>query len=87
MKITVLGATGNAGSRLVAEALSRGHEVTAVVRDSNRANDLPAAARVRTVDIGNVAEVSKSAPARMLSFRLSGLRPATRTIWFRQPDR
>ena len=34
MKITILGATGNAGSRVVAEAMSRGHEVTAVVRES-----------------------------------------------------
>ena len=34
MRITVLGSTGNVGRRVVAEALSRGHEVTAVVRDS-----------------------------------------------------
>ena len=47
MKITILGATGNAGSRVVAEALSRGHEVTAVVRNSTRSNDLPAAVRPR----------------------------------------
>ena len=59
MKVTVLGATGNAGSRLVAEALSRGHEVTAVVRNSSRASGLPAAARIRTADVGNVEEVSK----------------------------
>jgi len=59
MKITVLGATGNAGSRLVTEALSRGHEVTAVVRNSNSSNDLPAAVRVRTGDVGNVADVTR----------------------------
>ena len=59
MKITVLGATGNAGSRVVAEALSRGHEVTAAVRNSAGSNDLPAAAKVRAGDAGNVAYVTK----------------------------
>jgi putative NADH-flavin reductase len=33
MKIIVFGANGRVGSRVVAEALARGHEVTAVVRD------------------------------------------------------
>jgi uncharacterized protein len=33
MKIVVFGATGNIGRRIVREALSRGHEVTGVVRD------------------------------------------------------
>lgn len=32
MKIAVIGASGNAGTRLVREAQSRGHEVTAVTR-------------------------------------------------------
>ena len=32
MKIAVLGATGRAGSAIVAEARRRGHEVLAVVR-------------------------------------------------------
>ena len=41
MKITVLGAAGNVGSRVVAEALSRGHEVTAVVRDRSQFDKLP----------------------------------------------
>jgi uncharacterized protein len=33
VKIVVIGATGNIGRRVVKEALSRGHEVTGVVRD------------------------------------------------------
>ena len=33
MRIVVFGAGGRVGSRTVAEALARGHEVTAVVRD------------------------------------------------------
>lgn len=35
MKIAVVGASGKAGRLLVREALSRGHEVTAIVRDRN----------------------------------------------------
>ncbi|WP_025679769.1 NAD(P)-dependent oxidoreductase [Paenibacillus massiliensis] len=33
MKIAVIGASGKAGSRILKEALDRGHEVTAIVRD------------------------------------------------------
>ncbi|WP_157015077.1 NAD(P)-dependent oxidoreductase [Mesorhizobium xinjiangense] len=32
MKIALIGATGNVGSRILAELVSRGHEVTAIVR-------------------------------------------------------
>ena len=39
MRIVVFGAGGRVGSRTVAEALARGHEVTAVVRDPD-AHDL-----------------------------------------------
>uniref|UniRef100_UPI0030F42D74 NAD(P)-dependent oxidoreductase n=1 Tax=Paraglaciecola sp. TaxID=1920173 RepID=UPI0030F42D74 len=38
MKIAVLGATGWVGSHIVAEALTRKHQVIAVVRDLNKAN-------------------------------------------------
>lgn len=36
MKIAVIGATGNAGSRLLAELVRRGHSVTALVRNPER---------------------------------------------------
>jgi hypothetical protein len=36
MKIAVIGPTGNIGSRVVNEALDRGHEVTGIVRDRDR---------------------------------------------------
>ena len=39
MKIAIIGANGKAGSLLVKEALDRGHEVTAVVRDSSKIAD------------------------------------------------
>ncbi|MCA9491464.1 MAG: NAD(P)H-binding protein [Myxococcales bacterium] len=43
MKVLVLGATGGVGRELIAQALERGHEVTALVRGDA---DLPAPARV-----------------------------------------
>ncbi len=59
MRITVFGAAGNVGSRVVAEALSRGHEVTAVVRDAVRFKELHAAAKARAGDVGNVEDVAE----------------------------
>ncbi|WP_182907630.1 NAD(P)-dependent oxidoreductase [Microbispora sp. H13382] len=41
MRITVFGATGNVGRRVVAEAVSRRHEVTAVARTAVRLAGLP----------------------------------------------
>lgn len=48
MKITVVCAAGKQGSMLVREALSRGHAVTAVVRDAAAA---PAGADVLVRDL------------------------------------
>jgi hypothetical protein len=36
MKIAIIGATGRSGSLILQEALNRGHEVTAIVRDRSR---------------------------------------------------
>ncbi|MFF2553430.1 NAD(P)-dependent oxidoreductase [Nocardia sp. NPDC058058] len=41
MRITVFGATGGVGSRVVAEAIQRGHQVTAVSRDPGKERGLP----------------------------------------------
>jgi uncharacterized protein len=41
MKIALIGATGYTGSRILAEALSRGHEVTALVRDTTKITPAP----------------------------------------------
>lgn len=38
MKIAVIGANGQAGKLIVAEAVNRGHEITAVVRKTNHSN-------------------------------------------------
>ncbi|MFI9237188.1 NAD(P)H-binding protein [Streptomyces cinnamoneus] len=59
MRITVFGAAGNVGSRVVTEALSRGHEVTAVVRDSARFPQLHEQARAEVGDASNPEDVAR----------------------------
>ncbi|MFD0473073.1 NAD(P)-dependent oxidoreductase [Nonomuraea thailandensis] len=61
-RIVVFGAGGRAGTRVVAEAAGRGHEVTAVVRDPGRHPELGGAGvKVVTGDVtdgGSVAAVA-----------------------------
>lgn len=61
-KIVVFGAGGRAGRRVVEEAAGRGHEVTAVVRDPGKHEDL-ARERVRVVagDVTDAASVAAAA--------------------------
>lgn len=54
MKIAIVGATGFVGSKVLAEALSRGHSVTAIVRSPEK---LPKDARINVVK----ADVNDSA--------------------------
>ncbi len=58
MRITVLGAGGDIGSRVVTEALSRGHEVTAVVRSRARFGEIDGTATPREGDASNVDDVA-----------------------------
>lgn len=72
MRVTVLGATGGTGRLLVAQALDRGHEVDAVVRDPGRAA-LPASPRL-TVHQGDARDAASVAAAvTPASVVLSGL--------------
>jgi putative NADH-flavin reductase len=48
MKLTIFGATGGTGARLVEQAIAAGHDVTAVVRDPARL-PVPAGPRLRVV--------------------------------------
>jgi uncharacterized protein len=41
MKVALIGATGNVGSRVLAELLSRGHVVTAIARHQEKAPERP----------------------------------------------
>ncbi|MFI1970621.1 NADH-flavin reductase [Streptomyces cinnamoneus] len=74
MRITVFGAAGNVGSRVVTEALSRGHEVTAVVRNPDRRPGPPAGAEVRVGDASNAADVAALSAGQDLV--ISATRPA-----------
>lgn len=56
-RIIVFGAGGRAGRRIVAEALSRGHHVTAVARDPERYAELSAVAG----DVTSAADVERLA--------------------------
>ena len=67
MKIAVYGATGIIGSRIVAEARHRGHDVTALARTASpevEAGDLADAAQVREVAAKHDAVVSATGPSR-----------------------
>lgn len=41
MKVALMGATGHVGSRLLAELLRRGHEVTGIARDTSKVTGQP----------------------------------------------
>ena len=59
MKITVFGARGNVGSRVITEALSRGHEITAVLRNNARTNEIDPSVNVVIGHADNVDDVVK----------------------------
>jgi uncharacterized protein len=59
MKITLVGATGNIGSRILDEALARGHQLTGTTRDAAK---LPARADLNTAEL-NTADTTKLAAA------------------------
>lgn len=61
MRLVIFGASGLLGTRLVSEALSRGHEVTAVARDTSRLDARGGAvvtASADATDAGSVAKVA-----------------------------
>src|SRR5262245_24973398 len=59
MKIALVGASGFIGSGLRDEALRRGHQVTAIVRDTGK---LPSAAGLigKSVDVSDVAALTEA---------------------------
>lgn len=61
MKIAVFGAGGRIGSRIVDEALSRGHEVSAVVRYPEKYTKIHDHLRVAKADLFNSQDVESGA--------------------------
>jgi len=60
MKIVVIGATGNIGRRVIQEALSRGHEVTGVVRDPAAVQAPDSRVRLVKADATKAEEVARA---------------------------
>ena len=61
LHLTVFGAAGNTGIRIVTEAVSRGHQVTAVVRTPARAPAFPPGVTVRRGDATDPEAVAELA--------------------------
>jgi putative NADH-flavin reductase len=59
MKITLYGATGNSGSRILKELLARGHHVNAVVRDPSKLSP-HSGLSVRKGDLSDVASIAEA---------------------------
>lgn len=59
MRLTIFGATGKTGGRLVRQALAAGHEVTAVARGEHTMQDHPRL-RVVVADPMNPAEITEA---------------------------
>ncbi|MFE6863650.1 NAD(P)-dependent oxidoreductase [Nocardia sp. NPDC057668] len=57
MRITVFGAAGGVGARVVTEALGRGHRVVAVSRNPDRLRDLPVEVELRAGDAADPEQV------------------------------
>ena len=57
MKVAVIGATGNAGSRITAELLKRGHHVRAIVRSPHKIPSTKGL-EVATSDLSDVAQLA-----------------------------
>jgi putative NADH-flavin reductase len=73
MKIAIFGGTGNVGSRIVEEAVRRGHDVKVVARDESRFKSLPAAVDARVGDVSDVSEVASFSDGQDLV--ISAIRP------------
>ncbi|WP_028922762.1 NAD(P)-dependent oxidoreductase [Pseudonocardia acaciae] len=58
MRIGVIGASGNIGQRVVAEALRRGHQVTGFTRPASTPPDGPAGVTWRALDVLDPASVT-----------------------------
>ncbi len=71
MKIVLAGATGNIGSRILDEALRRGHRVTGLTRDPAKlaARDGLQAAKANTAEVAAFADALKGYDAAILSVK------------------
>lgn len=71
MKLALVGATGNIGSRILDEALTRGHTVTGTTRDADKlaGREGVTPARVDTADIPALAQAIRGSDAVIVSVK------------------
>jgi len=74
MRILVFGAAGNVGRRIVAEAMHRGHQVSAVLRNPDSAPDFLAGATLQAGNAANAGDVARLSENQDLV--ISATRPA-----------
>lgn len=65
MKIVLFGATGNLGNVILDEALNRGHQVTAVLRDPSKLATKHTALTVVQGDVAKPASYASALPGTM----------------------
>lgn len=58
MKTILIGASGFVGAAILNELLSRGHEVTAIVRHANKVGTVSAQLKVKEVNVLNIEELT-----------------------------
>ncbi|MEW9547026.1 NAD(P)-dependent oxidoreductase [Nonomuraea sp. NPDC050783] len=73
MRLGIIGATGGIGSRVVTEALRRGHHVTAFSRDATRIREDRANIVWKSVDVLDAASITAVLPG--LDVLISGYQP------------
>src|SRR6266566_2267791 len=73
MQIGVIGATGTIGSRVVSEALSRGHRVAAFSRDASQIEDSRENVTWQSLDVLDPAGIAAVLPG--LDVLISGFGP------------
>jgi len=83
MRIAIFGASGRTGRQLVEQAVSQGHEVTAIVRNPDGpASDLHGAARLVTADVMDPDAIAPAlADADTVISALSGPGRAPSSVW------
>lgn len=82
MRLLVFGASGGCGSQLVSQALTRGHDVTAVVRPEASVG-VPSQAEVLIGDVTSAAFVAEVVPGHDVILSALGLRRASVVPWSR----
>ena len=81
MKIAILGAAGDVGTRIMSEALARGHHVTGVVRAESQRHKLPAEANYCVADISDPRQLAQVVEGQDLLITLFAHQRGRKRCW------